>query len=153
MEAKKSPAMTVLSYELKTKMASLIDDVGTKNVELFKEAIKLGLHPTGPQYWLYTWNSRNPEDEFTLKLAIPVTSFGNSVNSENFTFEKIEGIQHVSSIHNGSWENLKDSYGKLMEEMTLKKGTPGMNCREVYINCDFEHPENNITEIQFEILN
>jgi effector-binding domain-containing protein len=153
MKQKTAPAMTVLAYELKTTMNNLINDVGTIPKEIFKSAVDNGLHPAGPQYWIYSWENGNadPEAEFKLSICLPVATFGTTYNQNKFQLLNLDAFKHVSMEHLGSWADLKVTYGKLMNEMQIQQLVPGSTCREIYINCDFEHLDRNITEVQFEI--
>jgi hypothetical protein len=151
MEKRIAPAMTVMAFEGKTNMKSLFSFIGDKPKEVVQEAVKAGFHPTGPQYWIYEWNDLNPEADFSLKICLPVSTMGKSYTGDRFKLEKLSSFNHVQAFHYGPWENLKDTYSSMMAEMTKQAIVPGMVCREVYINCDFEQPQNNITEIQFGI--
>ncbi len=144
-----APAMTVLAIELKTNMQALANDVGTLPKEVFAEAINAGLHPVGPQYWIYEWESQDPTADFLLKISLPVATFGTQYSGTKFKLEQVEPFTHVSKIHKGAWENLKDTYGQIMEEMKTSNIQPGNISREVYINCNFDKLEDNITEVQF----
>ena len=146
-----APSMTVISKDVRTTFKDLMKNIEDFPQEIVKEAVKSGLHPTGPQCWVYTWESCDMEAEFNLKICLPVATFGNSFSSNKFKLEKLEEYNHVKKTHLGSWENLKDSYEILTEEMKAENVSPGQSCRELYINCDFETPANNITEIQFQV--
>lgn len=148
---KKAPPMQVISFGLRTNLKRLKQDVGSIGQDIVKEAVSSGFHPSGPQYWIYTWESLDPLADFNLKIVLPVSTFGLSYQGTQFQLEQLFFFKHVAKTHYGSWENLKDSYGDLMQ-ITLNRGLqPTNQCREVYIHCDFEHPDNNITEIQFGI--
>lgn len=153
MKTKTAPAMTVLAKEMKTTMKNMLTDVGDIPQEIVKHAVNNGLHPSGPQYWIYEWNEENPTDdsEFKLTVTLPVATFGADYKATEFELKTLDTFKHISEIHLGAWDKLKDTYGKLMEEMGKQKLIPGKTCREIYINCDFEKPENNITEVQFEL--
>lgn len=153
MEKKIAPAMTVLAIELKTNMQMLKQILEDKPRRLVSDAVSNGFHVTGPQYWVYTWVELDPNADFMLKICLPVATFGNPHQESEFRLEKLPPFMHVSTEHLGSWELLGESYSKLMAQMTASDLKPSMVCREVYINCDFEKPENNRTEIQFGILN
>jgi len=154
MKKKTAPAIKVLAYEIKTSMKTLLSDVGNLNREIFKVAVDSGLHPTGPQFWIYKWKHENPnpEAEFTLNICLPVATFGANYKGESFKLIQLEPYSHLAIEHLGSWANLSSTYGKLMSEMHQQSLIPGKTCRELYINCDFENPDNNITEVQFEVI-
>lgn len=145
-----APAMTVLSKTVKTTLEDLIKNVEDFPKEIVQEAIQAGLHPSGPQYWIYKWETCVTLEEFELKICLPVATFGNSFTSDKFQLEKLEEYVHIKKTHLGAWDNLKESYEELVEEMKTGNIELGQTCREVYINCDFETPTNNITEIQFQ---
>ncbi len=152
METRIAPVMTVITIELTTNMESLSKDVGDLNIELVREAIKSGFHPTGPQYWIYTWLSLDPKADFNLKLALPIAKFGGQLKNEKFKVESLPEFKHVAHTHLGPWDELGKSYTQMMGHIKTNKLTPGSISREVYINCDFENPINNRTEIQFGII-
>lgn len=151
MKTKIAPAMTVLSFELKTSLQSMDKDVGEIPKEIYQEAAKANLLPSGPQHWVYKWKSSDPNSEFVLKIALPVALFGNSYSGKKFKLENLESFKCLSTEHIGTWNNLKETYAKVMDKIKHEGLIPGTTNREVYINCDFENTENNITEIQFEL--
>lgn len=145
-----APAMTVLSKVVRTTFENLEKNIEQFPTEIVQEAVKAGLHPSGPQYWIYKWETCVMQEEFELKICLPVATFGNSFASEKFNLEKLEEYVHVKKTHVGDWAKLGESYEALTEEMKSINVELGKTCREVYINCDFETPTNNITEIQFQ---
>lgn len=151
MKKKTSPEMTVLMHEVKTNLKSMLNDVGELPQELWKEAVNNGLHPTGPQCWEYEWESQNPDADFKLRIMLPVATFGKPVSPAKFTLTKAPGITHLSNHHYGAWDNLKNTYAEIMAHVADKKMVPGNISREIYLNCDFEKPENCITEVQFQV--
>jgi effector-binding domain-containing protein len=86
----------------------------------------------------------NPETRFQLEICIPVEE-NDSIQSENAMH--IPGFTCASKNVDGPWTNLKEGYEELMSEIAKKGYVPGQYCREVYHEVDFEHPENNRTEI------
>lgn len=151
MNTKTAPAMTVVSKEVRTTLNDIVKNIEDFPKEIVKEAVQAGLHPAGPQYWIYTWETCDMEAEFDLKICLPVATFGKSFSSNKFKLEKLEEFVHVKKTHLGAWDRLKDSYEKLMDEMKAENIIPRQSCRELYIHCDFETPSNNITEIQYQV--
>lgn len=151
MEKQTAPAMTVVSKEIRTTFKNLMKDIEQFPKEIVEEAVQTGLHPSGPQYWVYKWETCDMEAEFDLKICLPVATFGNTFTSDKFKLEKLEEYVHVKKTHLGAWDQMKETYDALMKEMEAGKLVPGQTCRELYINCDFENPANNITEIQFQV--
>lgn len=152
METIIAPAFTALVFEGKTTLKNLQQYTGNYATQIVREAVNNGFHPTGPQYWVYVWNSMDMESEFDLKICLPVATFGNKYNGNAlFKLQKIEAFKHVAVKHTGPWHEMANTYSKLYCDMQSQKIQPTNVCREVYINCDFENPENNITEIQYGI--
>jgi effector-binding domain-containing protein len=151
MKKQTAPAMTVLSKVVKTTLEDLIKNIENFPKEIVQEAVNAGLHPSGPQYWIYKWETCVTVEEFELKICLPVATFGNSFTSDKFKLEKLEEYVHVKKTHLGPWDQMMTSYETITEEMKAENIEAGKTCRELYINCDFEAPENNITEIQFQV--
>ncbi|MBN2806538.1 MAG: GyrI-like domain-containing protein, partial [Prolixibacteraceae bacterium] len=65
-----------------------------------------------------------------------------------FRFEVLPEINCIATIHKGSYDTLMNSYQRVFGEMT-RRGIPmGTASREIYMVCDFENPQNCVTEIQ-----
>ena len=146
-----APAMTVVSKVVRTTFENLKKNIENFPKEIVQEAVEAGLHPTGPQYWIYKWETCVIVEEFELKICLPVATFGNSFTSDKFKLETLEEYVHVKKTHLGAWDQLKESYEELVEEMKTGNIESGKTCRELYLNCDFETLANNITEIQFQV--
>ena len=50
--------------------------------------------------------------------------------------------------HSGAWDNLPQSYAKLIGELMKSGRSLNGITREIYMNIDFDNPDNNVTEIQ-----
>ncbi len=146
-----APAMTVVSKVVRTTFENLKKNIENFPKEIVQEAVEAGFHPTGPQYWIYKWETCVTVEEFELKICLPVATFGNSFTSDKFKLETLEEYVHVKKTHLGAWDQLKESYEELVEEMKTGNIESGKTCRELYLNCDFETLANNITEIQFQV--
>jgi hypothetical protein len=115
--------------------------------QLFREAVQHNLNITGPVHWHYFGFDGDLQKPFTLEIALPVGEVLEDYDGE-FHFKRTEPFKCVSAVHEGSWLEIPQSYGKLMkfiEEQGLK---PLAANREIYVNADFKHPEANVTEIQ-----
>lgn len=115
--------------------------------ELFKEAFENNLRITGPVHWHYFGFTVDASKAFTLEIALPVADVIGEYDGR-FHFKRTEPFTCVSLVHEGSWQELQKSYGKLMQfimKNSLKLA--GVN-REIYINADFANPDANITEVQ-----
>jgi len=148
MIKKTAPEMTVLVHEGRTSLKNLLEYIGDIPKRIIIEAVNQGIHPTGPQYWIYEGADENPETEFTLKICVPVATFGAPFKDGEFKLEKLPAYECLATEHKGDWKELGNTYNQLMGYMQQEQLASNGTCREVYINCDFEKPSNNITEVQ-----
>lgn len=114
--------------------------------ELYAEASALKLPVTGPVHWHYL-NFKDHTQPFTLEIALPVAG-GSRGYDGKFHFKRTDHFKCLSIRHDGNWQEMGDSYGKLLQHASAHGLVPsGMN-REIYINVDFVNPSANVTEIQ-----
>ncbi|MBX9783642.1 MAG: GyrI-like domain-containing protein [Chitinophagaceae bacterium] len=149
MQQVTSPAMTVMYSSHRTTIPQLEQFVAVVAKELYAEAAQQNLLVSGPQYWIYHGMDGNPQTEFTLEIAIPVQ--GKS-NSSKFKTKELAFFKSINYLHEGAWEKMPDSYGVILKHIDENKIPMSDECREVYLNVDFEHPENNRVEIQMGIV-
>lgn len=146
MIIKKAPSMNLFCFSTEATLMELGKYVRVKAQETYIEAIKNNLEITGPIYWIYYGMDGNPNTKFKLEIGVPV-QFANSA-SNGFTCKNIEKMELATCVHEGSWDKFPQSYESLVGEIMKSGKIPNGIAREVYINIDFENPENNITEIQ-----
>ncbi|MCI0750990.1 MAG: GyrI-like domain-containing protein [Flammeovirgaceae bacterium] len=115
--------------------------------KLFKEAVDKNLSITGPVHWHYFGFEGDENKPFTLEISLPVAEVLSDYDGE-FHFKRSEPFKCVSLFHEGSWNSLPASYGKLMSFIQTHHLHPVANNREIYVNADFVHPDANVTEIQ-----
>lgn len=151
MQIRTAPAMQVLYYRTKATLASLTTLVGNVAQELYEAAAQAKLLPSGPVYWFYFGADGQPHTEFTLEIAIPVNS--KPATATNFEWKRTPAFKCIAVTHHGDWKQLGETYGKTMTWLTAQglQMTGTKECREMYINMDFENPVNNITEVQIGI--
>lgn len=145
MEIKQIKPQKVYFKSFETTLKNLGVYVQNTPTEMYENLEKYGIQPTGHQIWSYYGGDGNPDTKFTLEIAIPVSKL---VSIEGMDFKELPEFKCASLIHKGPWHNLKNSYGALISEIYKSENSLASVCREVYIKCDFDNPENNITEIQ-----
>lgn len=150
MEIKTIPSVLVASVTLKTTLEQLCDVVGVIPQSIANELSQQSIKIVGPQVWEYWGCDGTPSKEFTLKIAFPVEKVG--TNKNELKFEQLQEFKCVSKTHNGGWDEFKDVYAKLFEDMFKKNYQMNGYNREVYINCDFENNSNCVTELQIGIV-
>jgi len=137
--------MTVLYSTHRITLKDLNTLVGTVLKDLYKEAISNDVFVSGPCYWIYYGMDGQPDTVFTLDIAIPIQG---SLNSARFASKELPAFKSVSHVHEKDWSTLSDCYGQIMQFVSSNQVEMTGECREIYWNIDFEHPENNLTEVQ-----
>jgi effector-binding domain-containing protein len=149
MEIKTHPAMTVLYSSHQTTIPQLSQFVAVVAKELYAEAAKNNALISGPQYWIYYGMDGKDDTVFTLEIAIPIQG---EVKTGKFKTKQLTPHKSVAHLHTGEWEQMPASYGQLLQHIGQNNITMTDECREVYLNVDFAHPENNRVEIQMGIV-
>jgi effector-binding domain-containing protein len=149
MQNKTIEKMNALVFTTQTNMAGLQQYVRVKAHELHQLAAKNNLEVTGPVYWIYTGVDGNPETRFQLEIALPVSQPNGEF--EDCAIKKLSVFHCLSETYNGDWNGIPGVYQQLFSEAMTQKLMPMGVSREIYIHMDFEHPENNITEVQLGI--
>ncbi len=135
-----------LFHRAEVKLSDLANQIPVAK-ELFKESVRLDLHPSGPIHWHYFGFEGDPTKSFTLEVCLPVASVPADYDGK-FHFKRSENFKCASLLHEGGWNEIPKSYGVLMEYMQQHKLQPNGVTRELYINADFVHLDANVTEIQ-----
>jgi effector-binding domain-containing protein len=148
-KVKEVKPINFLFHRAEVKLDDLIHQVPVAK-ELFKEAVRLDLHPTGPIHWHYFGFTGNPDQSFTLEVCLPVNTVPPNYDG-NFHFKRTETYKTVSLLHEGPWNEIPKSYDTVMKYVQTQSLIPSGVARELYINADFINPEANVTEIQLGI--
>lgn len=148
MTIKTHPPLTVLFSTHQTTMPQLEQLVGTVMKDLYSEAAQNTM-VSGPVYWIYHGMDGKPDTVFTLEISVPIQG---KFESSKFSIKELPAFKTVTHVHEGSWEQLHSTYGQIMKHIESNKIPIIDECRELYLNIDFQKPENNITEVQVGIL-
>lgn len=149
MKVKAVKPINFIFYRTETTVANLINLLPIA-MELFREAIALNLHVTGPVHWHYFGFTGEIEKPFTLEIALPVSAIVSHYDGK-LHFKRTELFKCISTIHEGGWLELPAAYDKLLKFANENKLELTAANRELYINVDFENPDANVTEIQIGI--
>lgn len=137
--------MTVLFSSHQTTLAGLKNLVANIAKELYTEAIRNNLLVSGPQYWIYHGMDGKPDTVFTLEIALPVQG---QLASSKFATKELPPFKAVTTLHERAWDQMGLTYGQLMQHVFMNNLKLTNECRELYLNVDFDNPDNNRTEIQ-----
>jgi effector-binding domain-containing protein len=147
-EVKEIKPINFLFHRVETTVSNLANHVPVAKA-LFKEAVNLDLHPTGPVHWHYI-GFTDPSRSFTLEICLPVGSIPSDYDGE-FHFKRTGNFKSVSLLHEGAWSDLYKSYDLVFQFINEHQHQPVGVSRELYINADFADPQANVTEIQMGI--
>lgn len=115
---------------------------------LADEARSAGFKITGPEIWNYYGVDGDPGTKIFIDICYPV-EYIPGTQSKNV--KTIEGFKCASTFLYGPWSELRRTYAELMAEMEARDLFPADYCREINHNCDYNNPENCVTEIQMGI--
>jgi len=150
MNIKKLPSMNFFCLSTEATLLDLNKYVRVKASEIYAEAVKNNLEITGPVYWVYYGMDGNPETKFKLDIGVPVQE--SKTTSNGFSCKTFETMEFATCTHIGQWDKFSQSYANLIKEIMDAGRTINGLTREVYINIDFNNPENNLTEIQLGLV-
>jgi effector-binding domain-containing protein len=140
------PPLPVLFFLTRATIPELSTFAGKVARKLYAEAARQNLLPTGPLHWVYYGMDGKPDTVFTLEIALPVD--GSAVEESLFLYKELPKFTCLSATHYGKWDNMHHTYEMLISEIkTSEKKMDGI-FRELYLNIDFNKPENDVTIVQ-----
>ena len=131
MHIKTFAPITVLSSIHYTTFDQL-HSFGPVMAELYAEAGRKGVI-NGPLHWIYYDLDAHENGLITLEIALPVKK---RITSKKFNIRQLAPFKAITFPVEGPWEHQHIKQHRSHE------------CRELFLNIDFEHPEKNLTEIQ-----
>lgn len=143
------PPISFLFFRTETTVAQLANYLPIGQ-QLFAEAVKNKLFITGPIHWHYIGFTGDESKPFTLEICLPVSEALSEYDGP-FHFKRTEPFACITTVHEGAWNDIPMTYGKLMNYMKEHNIQPGSMNREVYTNVDFTNPTANVTVIQMGI--
>jgi effector-binding domain-containing protein len=149
MHVKTHPPVTILYSTHQTSIQQLSDFVGVVMKDLCAEAVSNNALISGPPCWIYHGMDGKPNTIFTLEIAIAVQG---EIKSTRFPTKQLPAFKAVTYTHEGSWSSMPQAYGQIMHHIDANKIPMNEECREYYLNIDFQNPENNITQIQVGVV-
>ena len=123
---------------------------GTLVRELYRYVVDLDLLVCGPQYWFYYGVDDNPDTRFTLEVALPIQ--GKIPTALLPYFKQIPAFRCLSSRYEGPWEGISCEYEKMLGYINENQLKMSGIYAETFLHIDFDHPDNQITEIQIGII-
>lgn len=114
------------------------------------DALQHGMRITGPVYWNYFGFTGDENKPFILEIAIPIDALKDDYTGM-YKQRQSEAYQCIVATHEGDWMKIPETYGKVFAFAAEQGLTPSGHNRELYLNADFNKPQNNITQIQLGI--
>ena len=143
MKIKTHPPVTVLYSSHRTTLKEL-KQLQPVVKDLYTEAANNALI-SGPLYWIYHGADGKPDTEFTLEIAIPIQG---QYSSSKFLTKQLTPFKAVTCLYEGSYDQIYAGYSEILQYIDAHKIPINEESRELYLNVDFQQPENCVTEIQ-----
>ena len=83
---------------------------------------------------------------FTLEIALPVMQPQQNYVGK-FALRQSTPFRCVEVVHEGPWDQIPATYGKLMNFMAEQQLMPTFEYRELYVNADFSNPQANAMKL------
>ena len=135
-----------LFFRAETTVAELVNYLPVAQ-SLYEEAVQQKLRINGAIHWHYLGFAGDPSAKFTLEISLPVDRIPAEYDG-TFHVKRTEPFRCISLLHEGSWYQIPESYGKILLYAEQHNLVPAGNNREIYIQVDLQAPESNVTEIQ-----
>ena len=118
--------------------------------QLYVEAERLGVQPTGPIQYVYTGVNGDETNEFRLEIALPVQETAGAPNG--LAYKTFEPFRCVSYTYRGAWDTFMAVYDALFAQFHRHGYQTDGRVREVYAVVDFEDRDNCVTEFQIGLV-
>lgn len=149
MEIKTYPPVKVLYSQHQTTIAGLNALVGTIARQLYAEAAGAGVLVSGAQQWVYHGMDGKSDTLFTLEIALPVQG---TITSSRFGIKELPAFKALTHQHTGPWEKMPQTYAAMLQYIDQYKIALTDQCREIYLNVDFDRPDHNRVDIWMGII-
>ena len=85
------------------------------------------------------------KDGYLVEVAFPVTR---AVETNEIHTRTLEAAPALTTLHTGPHQNIRETVLKVYDYLGTHAWTTSLFRREIYRVMDFDHPENNVTEVQ-----
>jgi effector-binding domain-containing protein len=148
MQVKEVHPINFLFHRVETTVSELHQFLSVGQ-QLYAEAVAGGNFIAGPVHWHYI-GFTDFTKPFTLEIGLPVQEIAQDYDGQ-FQYKRTSPFRCVSYVHDGPWDKMPESYGKMLQFIAEQKLSPVSVNRELYLNVDMLRPEANTSEIQIGI--
>ncbi len=99
--------------------------------------------------WIYHGMDGKPDNVFTLTIAIPIQG---EFKPSRFSIKQLPAFKAVTHMHEGAWTGMTQTYGDILQHIDANKIPMTEECREIYLNIDFQQEENNVVQVQMGVI-
>ena len=149
MTIQTSNSVSVIAIALKTTLAKINDDVAELPNQLSADLIPAGILPTGPMMFLYDGVTPDPNKEFDLRIALPVSTDDAARYKGPYKSYRLEPFHFVETVLYGDIAQLgPNAYEPLLANIGKAGMTMTGFAREVYQNFVDLDAADNETRVQ-----
>lgn len=145
LPVKETEPFTALSFTTRATLRTLTQHSHVPE-NLYQEADRLGLLPTGSIQYVYTGVNGDETNEFQLAIALPVHRAGDQ--PYGFSYQQFPAFRCAAYTHTGSWADFPKIYDALFSQFYQEGYQNDRRIREIYAVVDLANPANCVTEIQ-----
>jgi len=149
MTIQTSNSVSVIAIALRTTLANITKDVGELPNQLAAELIPAGIMPTGPMMFLYDGVTPDPNNEFDLRIALPVSTDDAARYKGPYKSQRLEPFHFVETVLYGDIAQLgPKAYEPLLANIGKARMPMTGFAREVYQNFVDLESDDNETRVQ-----
>jgi len=149
MNIQTSNSVSVMSTALRTTLASITKDVADLPERLTADLISAGIVPTGPMMFLYDGVTPDPQNEFDLRIVLPVSTDDVARYKGPYKSYRLEPFHFVETVLHGDIEQLGPvAYEPLLANIAKAGMKMTGFSREVYQNFVAPSDDDNETRVQ-----
>lgn len=149
MNIQTSNSVSAIAIKLRSTLNTIFKDVDGLPESLFAELGALGIQPVGPMMFIYDGCTGEPDTEFDLRIALPVSAENASSYKGKYLSFRLPPFQFVETVLHGDISQLgPKAYEPLIAQIHQSGlSMTGFN-REVYQTFIDEPSDDNETRVQ-----
>ena len=151
MNIKTVPSQMFFCHSQKTTLNKVSHYVPLEVEKLFHTAGNLGLDITPPLQFIYYGATADRDQEFTLNIALPVTTSYALPPDSPYMFKSMQEFKCYSYLYQGNMEGLIKEYDLIFQKLFSDGLQPTQEIREVYQKFTSADAIENLTEVQIGI--